>query len=218
MIQGKIVKFSVVLSTMSLFYGDHKYDWIMIGVNVPDFVVWRMMLHLVLHSCQGLMIRGPVEIWKLWSVLPCHSCLTSFSFFIGWNCVVYNFINLFLRCMTTRRDNPDGSLWRVAVEGFNRIIVDDVSGFTLNCGTDSKISKTASMRIWKEVADVYEIFLVGYCGRAIPSNSLSSEALRADEALEMTILNILGDKILKSPIDAPSEVIFIPITITVLVA
>jgi hypothetical protein len=119
--------------------------------------------------------------------------------------------------MTTRRDNPDGSLWRVAVEGFNRIIVDDVSGFTLNCGTDSKISKTASMRIWKEVADVYEIFLVGYCGRAIPSNSISSEALRADEALEMTILNILGDKILKSPIDAPSEVIFIPITITVLV-
>ncbi|KAG6751711.1 hypothetical protein POTOM_043911 [Populus tomentosa] len=111
------------------------------------------------------------------------------------------------RCMTTRRDNPDGSLWRVAVEGFNRIIVDDVSGFTLNCGTDSKISKTASMRIWKEVADVYEIFLVGYCGRAIPSNSLSSEALRADEALEMTILNILGDKILKSPIDAPSEIL-----------
>ncbi|KAL9341678.1 hypothetical protein Peur_065003 [Populus x canadensis] len=111
------------------------------------------------------------------------------------------------RCMTTRRDNPDGSLWRVAVEGFNRIIVDDVSGFTLNCGTDSKISKTASMRIWKEVADVYEIFLVGYCGRAIPSNSISSEALRADEALEMTILNILGDKILKSPIDAPSEIL-----------
>lgn len=111
------------------------------------------------------------------------------------------------RCMTTRRDNPDGSLWRVAVEGFNRIMVDDVSGITLNCGTDSKISKTASMRIWKEVADVYEIFLVGYCGRAIPSNSLSSEALRADEALEMTILNILGDKILKSPIDAPSEIL-----------
>uniref|UniRef100_A0A6N2LZA3 Protein MON2 homolog n=1 Tax=Salix viminalis TaxID=40686 RepID=A0A6N2LZA3_SALVM len=111
------------------------------------------------------------------------------------------------RCMTTRRDSPDGSLWRVASEGFNRIIVDDVSGFNLNCGTDLKISKTASMRIWKEVADVYEIFLVGYCGRAIPSNSLSSEALKADEALEMTVLNILGDKILKSPIDAPSEIL-----------
>ncbi|CAK7340899.1 unnamed protein product [Dovyalis caffra] len=110
-------------------------------------------------------------------------------------------------CMTTRRDNPDGSLWRVAVEGFNRIIVDDVCGFTMNCGKDSKISKTASMRIWKEVADVYEIFLVGYCGRAIPSNSLSSEVLKADEALEMTILNILGDQILKSPIDAPSEIL-----------
>lgn len=57
MIQGKIVKFSVVLSSMSSFYGDHKYDWIMTGVNIPDFVVWRMILHLVLHRCQGLMIR-----------------------------------------------------------------------------------------------------------------------------------------------------------------
>ncbi|KAJ6380091.1 hypothetical protein OIU76_016695 [Salix suchowensis] len=120
--------------------------------------------------------------------------------------IVPEIIQTLGRCMTTRRDSPDGSLWRVATEGFNRIIV-DVSGFTLNCGTDLKISKTASMRIWKEVADVYEIFLVGYCGRAIPSNSLSSEALKADEALEMTVLNILGDKILKSPIDAPSEIL-----------
>lgn len=121
--------------------------------------------------------------------------------------IVPEIIQTLGRCMTTRRDSPDGSLWRIATEGFNRIIVDDVSGFTLNCGTDLKISKTASMRIWKEVADVYEIFLVGYCGRAIPSNSLSSEALKADEALEMTVLNILGDKILKSPIDAPSEIL-----------
>lgn len=121
--------------------------------------------------------------------------------------IVPEIIQTLGRCMTTRRDSPDGSLWRIATEGFNRIIVDDVSGFTLNCGKDLKISKTASMRIWKEVADVYEIFLVGYCGRAIPSNSLSSEALKADEALEMTVLNILGDKILKSPIDAPSEIL-----------
>ncbi|KAJ6384364.1 hypothetical protein OIU78_027638 [Salix suchowensis] len=93
--------------------------------------------------------------------------------------IVPEIIQTLGRCMTTRRDSPD----------------------------DLKISKTASMRIWKEVADVYEIFLVGYCGRAIPSNSLSSEALKADEALEMTVLNILGDKILKSPIDAPSEIL-----------
>lgn len=106
--------------------------------------------------------------------------------------------------MTTRRDNPDGSLWRLAVEGFNRILVDDVSKLAVEC--DSKISKPARLRIWKEVADIYEIFLVGYCGRALPSNSLPAVTLKDDESLEMTILNILGEKILKSPIDAPIEV------------
>ncbi|XP_020540275.1 protein MON2 homolog isoform X1 [Jatropha curcas] len=111
------------------------------------------------------------------------------------------------RCMTTRRDNPDGSLWRVAVEGFNRILVDDFCKFHMNSGPDSKISRLARMRVWKEIADVYEIFLVGYCGRAIPSNSFSAAALKADEALEMDILHVLGDKILKSPIDAPVDIL-----------
>ncbi|KAJ4841109.1 hypothetical protein Tsubulata_003740 [Turnera subulata] len=111
------------------------------------------------------------------------------------------------RCMTTRRECPDGSLWRVAVDGFNHILIDEVCKFPVNCGSDSKPSRPARLRIWKEVADVYEIFLVGYCGRAIPSNSLSPEALRADEALEMNILNILGDKVLKLPVDAPSDIL-----------
>ncbi|KAF2298593.1 hypothetical protein GH714_024248 [Hevea brasiliensis] len=110
------------------------------------------------------------------------------------------------RCMTTRRDNPDGSLWRVAVEGFNRVLADDFCKFTGNFGPDSRINRPMRTRVWKEIADVYEIFLVGYCGRAIPSNSLSAEALKADEALEMTILHVLGDKILKSPIDAPVDI------------
>uniref|UniRef100_A0A5B7BVG9 Protein MON2 homolog n=1 Tax=Davidia involucrata TaxID=16924 RepID=A0A5B7BVG9_DAVIN len=107
------------------------------------------------------------------------------------------------RCMTTRRDSPDNALWRLAVEGFNRILVDEVSTLTINCGPDPSISRPARIRIWKEVADVYEIFLIGYCGRALPSNSLSDVALKADESLEMNILDILGDKILKSQIDAP---------------
>ncbi|XP_022719220.1 protein MON2 homolog isoform X2 [Durio zibethinus] len=111
------------------------------------------------------------------------------------------------RSMTTRRDSPDGSLWRLAVEGFNRILVDVVSKVAVVCGPDSKISKSARLRIWKEVADVYEIFLVGYCGRALPSNSLSSVTLKDDEALEMTIVNILGEEILKSPIDTPIEIL-----------
>ncbi|KAE8010084.1 hypothetical protein FH972_006478 [Carpinus fangiana] len=111
------------------------------------------------------------------------------------------------RCMMTRRDNSDGELWRLAVEGFNRVLVDDVSRLTVNGGPTSNISKPARTRIWKEVADVCEIFLVGYCGRALPSSSLSPVALRADELLEMAILNILGDKILKSPIDAPLNIL-----------
>ncbi|KAK7838901.1 protein mon2 like protein [Quercus suber] len=111
------------------------------------------------------------------------------------------------RCMMTRRDNPDGALWRLAVAGFNRILVDDVSRLTLNGGPISSISKPARTCIWKEVADVYEIFFVGYCGRALPSNSLSLVAQKDDELLEMTILNILGDNVLKSPIDASLDIL-----------
>lgn len=111
--------------------------------------------------------------------------------------------------MTTRRDNPDGGLWRLAVEGFNCILVHDISTLALNSGPDQSSSRPARIRIWKEIADVYEIFLVGYCGRPIPSNSLSSLSLKADESLEMNVLDILGDKVLKSQIDASPDVSFI---------
>lgn len=110
--------------------------------------------------------------------------------------------------MTMRRDNPDGALWRSAVEGFNKIIVDDVSKSAMNMVTDSGVSKTARIRFWKEVADIYEIFLVGYCGRALSFNYLSASTIKADETLEMTILDILGDRLLKSSNDAPNDVIF----------
>ncbi|KAL2456123.1 ARM repeat superfamily protein [Forsythia ovata] len=112
------------------------------------------------------------------------------------------------RCMTTRRDNPDGTLWRVAVEGFNRILVDDVS--YLNPAASIavlSISRPSRIRFWKELADVYELFLVGHCGRALPSNALSVTAVQADEFLEMKILEILGDKILTSQIDAPVDIL-----------
>ncbi|KAE8729705.1 Cysteine synthase D1 isoform 1 [Hibiscus syriacus] len=111
------------------------------------------------------------------------------------------------RSMITRRDNPEGSLWRLAVKGFNRILVDDISKIPVDSEPDSKISKPARSRIWKEVADVYEIFLVGYCGRALPPNSLSPTALKDDESLEMTIVDILAEQILKSSIDAPIEIL-----------
>ncbi|XP_021817433.1 protein MON2 homolog isoform X3 [Prunus avium] len=117
------------------------------------------------------------------------------------------FIQSLGRCMTTRRDNPDGAIWRLAVEGFNRILVDDARNSAINAGLDSGASKPARTRIWKEVADVYEVFLVGYCGRALPSDSFSTVDVKTDESLEMTVLDILGDKILKSPIDAPFDIL-----------
>ncbi|CAN8255686.1 unnamed protein product [Cochlearia groenlandica] len=111
------------------------------------------------------------------------------------------------RCMMTRRDNPDGSLWKVAAEGFNRLLVEDVKICSVGGETDLKISKTARTRIWKEIGDVYEIFLVGYCGRALSSNSLPAAALKSNESLEIALLDGLGDIILKSAVDAPKEVL-----------
>ncbi|KAH0659400.1 hypothetical protein KY289_028148 [Solanum tuberosum] len=104
-------------------------------------------------------------------------------------------------CMITRRDNPDGSLWRLALEGFSCILLDDIRKLTRNAGPELTITRPARMRIWKEVADIFEIFLIGNCGRA-----LSVMVDSADESLEMNLLNILGDKILKSQIDAPLEI------------
>ncbi|XP_019071203.1 uncharacterized protein [Solanum lycopersicum] len=106
------------------------------------------------------------------------------------------------RCMITRRDNPDGSLWRLAVEGFSCILLDDIRKLTGNAVPELTITRPARMRIWKEVADIFEIFLIGYCGRA-----LSVMVDSADECLEMNLLDILGDKILKSQIDAPLEIV-----------
>jgi len=112
--------------------------------------------------------------------------------------------------MTSRRDTPDAGLWRTAVEGFNRIVFDDASRLKMNSGPDASISRQARVRFWKEVADVYEVFLVGCCGRALPTDNLPAAAVKADESLEMTVLNILGDDILKSPIDASADVILSP--------
>lgn len=110
------------------------------------------------------------------------------------------------RCMTMRRDNPDIDLWRIAVEGLNRIIVDDVRKIAV-CGTGPSINRPARLRIWKEIADTYELFLVGCCGHPLPFNSLSAASLEADEYLEISILNNLGDKILMTDIDAPVDIL-----------
>ncbi|MQM19579.1 hypothetical protein Taro_052586, partial [Colocasia esculenta] len=109
------------------------------------------------------------------------------------------------RCMATRRDNPTSTLWRLAVEGFNSILVDDVTRLGVEHRTPQTVHRFTRTRLWKEVADVYDIFLVGSCGRAISSDALSAEILHADESLEMAVLNVLGDKILKAQLDAPYD-------------
>ncbi|KAL3843987.1 hypothetical protein ACJIZ3_001390 [Penstemon smallii] len=109
------------------------------------------------------------------------------------------------RCMTTRRDDPDGSLWRLAVDGFHRILIEDVTNPAF--GTDLPSIRSSRIHVWKEVADVYELFLVGHCGRALPSSVLSTTALHANESLEINILDILGDKILRSQTDVPLDIL-----------
>ncbi|GJW81541.1 protein MON2 homolog isoform X2 [Tanacetum coccineum] len=82
-----------------------------------------------------------------------------------------------------------------AVKSFNQLLVNDVSKLKHQSGGLSTY-RPARICFWKEVADVYEIFLVGYCGRALPSNPLAAISKEDDESLEMELLDVLGDKIL----------------------
>ncbi|KAL7607146.1 uncharacterized protein LOC111910718 [Lactuca sativa] len=112
------------------------------------------------------------------------------------------------RCMITRRENPDGGLWGLAVKSFNQLLVDDISKLSQDISSiNSNNNKPARIRLWKEVADVYEIFLVGYCGRALPSSSLAAISKEDDESLEMELLDVLGDKVLMSDIDASPDIL-----------
>lgn len=123
-------------------------------------------------------------------------------------CIIFpEIIQVLGRCMATRRDNPKGALWRLAVYGFNQVLMDDLSRVHTDYKKDANLFKLSRARLWKEVADVYEIFLVGSCGRALSSDAPSAEALKADELIEMTVLGVLGDGILKGQIDASIEIL-----------
>ncbi|XP_074581344.1 uncharacterized protein LOC141837874 isoform X2 [Curcuma longa] len=111
------------------------------------------------------------------------------------------------RCMNTRRDNPNGTLWKVAVDCFNNVLIDPVSRIGMENKVDQNAYKILRANLWKEVADVYEMFLVGSCGRVPSSSSPSVEALEADEFIEVNLLSILVDKVLKSQTDAPLEIL-----------
>ncbi|KAH7661512.1 Protein Mon2-like protein [Dioscorea alata] len=111
------------------------------------------------------------------------------------------------RCMTTRRDNPKGALWRLAVEGFNKLLLEDVRTIHPDYKMDQTTYRLPRARFWKEVADVYETFLVGSCGRAFPSDTPAADVLKADESIEINFLNILGDKVLMAQMDAPTDIL-----------
>ncbi|TKW17045.1 hypothetical protein SEVIR_5G340000v4 [Setaria viridis] len=111
------------------------------------------------------------------------------------------------RCMNTRRDNPRGTLWRISAECFNRVVTDEVRQDNADCRSDVNSYKLSRARFWKEVADVYETFLVGSCGRVLSSDVPSADSITADETLEMSVLSVFGDDILKLQKDAPVEVL-----------
>ncbi|EEC71558.1 hypothetical protein OsI_03914 [Oryza sativa Indica Group] len=111
------------------------------------------------------------------------------------------------RCMNTRRDNPKGTLWRVSAECFNRVVVDEVTHDSADCKSGMSSYKFSRARFWKEVADVYETFLVGSCGRVLSSDVPSVDSVTADETLEMAVLTVFGDNVLKLQKDAPVEVL-----------
>ncbi len=108
--------------------------------------------------------------------------------------------------MNTRRDNPKGTLWRVSAECFNRVVVDEVTHDSADCKSGMSSYKFSRARFWKEVADVYETFLVGSCGRVLSSDVPSVDSVTADETLEMAVLTVFGDNVLKLQKDAPVEV------------
>jgi hypothetical protein len=85
-------------------------------------------------------------------------------------------------------------------------VTDEVRQENAECRSDVNSYKLSRARFWKEVADVYETFLVGSCGRVLSSDVPSADSVTADESLEMTVLTVFGDCVLKQQKEAPVEV------------
>eukprot|EP00850_Spirogloea_muscicola_P022427 SM000294S10819 [mRNA] locus=s294:115581:128242:+ [translate_table: standard] len=127
------------------------------------------------------------------------------------------------RCMALRRDYPDAQLWHTAVVAFNSILdnilmqdeqrsLKAVQQQVDHADQDSAVILKASVerpRMWKELVNVYEKFLLGACGRALTVSSgqaLPEDVQNADEALEIAVLDGLCDRVLTSCADASDEV------------
>ncbi|KAH7372647.1 hypothetical protein KP509_17G014700 [Ceratopteris richardii] len=118
------------------------------------------------------------------------------------------------RCMSTRRDFPFGTLWRVAATTFNRLLLEDLDSYSImdvasKVQPDKLPNGVGQMRFWKQLADIYEVFLGGSCGRAVIINaeSTSEDTIKADELLEQEVLETLCNQVLKSCQTAPHDVI-----------
>lgn len=120
---------------------------------------------------------------------------------------------VFARCMATRRDSPKEKLWKTAVNAFTSVLrsalICDTADSDYVAPHNLVASGTIRSRFWKEVADVYDKFMVGACGRAIslPAGvTIEPEVLDADEQLENMVLCFLTDELLMCCQDAPREV------------
>jgi hypothetical protein len=101
--------------------------------------------------------------------------------------------------MATRRDNPKEKLWKTAVNAFisvlRKALICDTANSEHHVAQENLVaSGTIRSRFWKEVADVYDKFMVGAC------------VLEADEQVENMVLCFLTDELLTCCQDAPREV------------
>ncbi|KAJ7563609.1 hypothetical protein O6H91_03G117100 [Diphasiastrum complanatum] len=119
------------------------------------------------------------------------------------------------RCMAMRRDSPDASIWKTAVTAFNNILE---QSFADDLASEQKLSEKRSLvndgprrpQFWKELAESYENFLVGACGRAATLSSdetVPSDSLKTNELLEARVLDVLCGKVFAVCQDAPHEVL-----------
>lgn len=117
--------------------------------------------------------------------------------------------------MLLRRDTPEGQLWRTALRAQVAILEtslqpdDATSAFPPDSPGETANESPPKARLWRELADLFEKFLLGTCGRAVaqPSSSLPTpESLTADEELENLLLNCLCSKVLSRCLTSPPEV------------
>lgn len=139
------------------------------------------------------------------------------------------------RCMITRRDAPDSDLWRVAVRCLKQVLdaalgtpesspdwniasptAEAVDSSSLEDWTaalqrrlegdpSEALGELGRPRLWKELAQLFEDFLLGACGKPA-LGGIPPETARSDEQLEGVALDALCERLLAHCREAPDEV------------